>query len=48
MNHVALAKELFAKCDVPTKGLANARLAMFKMGLAPKDIVKVSQILNSL
>lgn len=48
MNHVSIAKELFIKCDVTNKGLAAARLAMFKMGLSSQDIIKVSQILNTM
>ena len=47
MNHITLARELFVKCDVPNKGLGQARLAMLRMGLKSQDIIKISQILNS-
>ena len=48
MNHISIAKELFIKCDVPNRGLATARMAMFKMGLSSGDVIKVSRILNSM
>ena len=48
VNHIAIARELFTKCDVPNRGLASARLAMLRLGLSSQDVIKVSRILNSM